>query len=87
MGLARKILESINKVELSDDDLNIIADILRNDVNSSDKEIVQSILNNFNGIDKKKVDTLVKKERGNFMGPKYINLRATDDIKIIRRYF
>lgn len=70
----------------SEQDYEIIADILRNDENSSDKEIVRSILNNVSKADRSRVDLLVKKERGNFLTPKYLHNSIKDDIKIIRQY-
>ena len=80
MKLANRLIEALKSI-----DYELIAHSLHNDEASTDDELVDFI-NDETKIDKKKLQNLMKKERSNFLGPKYKNNKPNDDKKIIKKY-
>jgi hypothetical protein len=80
MKIAERILEAIQ-----DDDLEMVAGILANDEESSDKEIIANIVDNTK-LNKQQAQKLVKAERYNYLRGKYLRNKIEDDIAVLRKH-
>jgi hypothetical protein len=67
------------------DDYGFVADIITNDDVSDDKEIVDLIVSETK-FKKADVAKLVKQERDNFLGTKYIKYNLKQTIQVIKKY-